>query len=126
MMEKLNAIRDRVNNGKFNDTSEKLWYGADLLVRNQEAARTDKNLQTFVGFYGKTLVVTEHAHELSALLKQISDVSCESLGEGKYWFYTSIGDAANDYIRHSNDKDGLLKTVIDKAITLRQEMRRLE
>lgn len=122
MIERLNAIRKRVSNGKFNDTSEELWYGADLIVRNHETAKTEKTLPLYTSYYGKTLVVTEHAHELSALLQQISDVSRESIGMGKYWFFTSIGDAANDYTRNADDKDGLLKTVIGKAIALGQEM----
>lgn len=117
MHQKLETIKKRIRSNEEVKRSKRHFAGAGLIICNlpKESSKLSHD--------GHIVVNTQYASELSALVEELRDamvgrIDCLS----KYSFYPMLGEAANAFLKESDDLKGLLLAVVDAAIEFEGKM----
>ncbi len=111
MNQKLESIKNRISLNEEVKRSKRHFAGAGLIICNLSKVTGNLNYE------GCTVVYTQYASELSALVEELRDAMVGRIDYlSKYSFYPMLGEAANAFLKEKDDLKGLLLAVIDTAI----------
>lgn len=112
MKRELDILAKQVKDGNWEPEICSLWGGAGLIVTHKAPE----------GCEGKTIVVSQNAEEISAMVYRLKEIFAGHLDYmDKYDFYPQIGERAIKYIEENGDDLGVLEAMIDEAQQIASE-----